>query len=159
MEEKEIKQSKSKESIIEILNANDIAYNITNCNGYERICVSLENNQKSSCNPPITLQTSNKDICKIYSHEILYIAIENRKSVLYLIDRKIETNYNLEYWKNVLNENFFAQPHYSYIVNLNYVQEVTKDFVTLKYDDVEYKVYTSLRKIGAFKKALLEFLG
>ncbi|MBQ7975609.1 MAG: LytTR family transcriptional regulator DNA-binding domain-containing protein [Clostridia bacterium] len=159
MKEKELEQAISKEDIIEILDANDISYIITNCKGYERICVSLGYEQNNTYNSPITLQTCNKDICKIYSHEILYIAIENRKSVLYLIDRKIETNYNIDHWKKVLNEKIFAQPHYSYIVNLNYVEEVTKDFVTLRYAGNEYKVYTSLRKIGAFKKAVLEFNG
>lgn len=57
----------------------------------------------------------------------------------------------------VLDEKYFAQPHYSYLVNLNYVEEVTKDFVTLRCGEDEYKVYTSLRKIGAFKKAVVEF--
>lgn len=46
---------------------------------------------------------------------------------------------------------------HSFIVNLNYVDKVTKDFVKLKYDENEYLVYTSSRKIGAFKKAFLKF--
>jgi DNA-binding LytR/AlgR family response regulator len=90
----------------------------------------------------------------VYPHEIIYIAIEDRKSVLYLTDRKIETHYSMEHWKAVLDEKSFAQPHYSYIINLHYVEEVTKDFVILRHSDNEYKVYTSMRKIGAFKKAV-----
>lgn len=157
MEIKEIKETKSKEDIIKILNANNVSYNITNCGNHERICISLSDKNICCDNSIITLQNCNKDICKVYSRDILYIAIENRKSVLYLTDRKIETNYNLDHWKNVLNEKIFAQPHYSYIVNLTYVVEVTKDFVKIRYDTDEHKVYTSLRKIGTFKKAVLEF--
>lgn len=158
METKEIEQIKSKEDIIEILAANSINYSIIKCNSCERICISFDNESNCCCNSSITVQTSNKDIIyRVCPGEILYIAIENRKSVMYLTDRKIETNYHIDHWKSVLNANCFAQPHYSYIVNLNYVEEVTKDFVTLKYGDNEYEVYTSLRKIGAFKKALLEF--
>ncbi|MBQ4572703.1 MAG: LytTR family transcriptional regulator DNA-binding domain-containing protein [Clostridia bacterium] len=63
----------------------------------------------------------------------------------------------MEYWKEVLDEKSFAQPHYSYIVNLHYMEEVTKDFVALKCGEDEYKVYTSMRKIGAFKKPWVEF--
>ena len=37
MEVKEIEQTKTKEDIFEILDANDIAYRMTNCNGYEKI--------------------------------------------------------------------------------------------------------------------------
>lgn len=103
------------------------------------------------------MQTSDKDVCMIYPHEILYIAIEGRKSVLYLSNRKIETNYHLYHWKSVLNEKCFAQPHCNYIVNLNYVEEVTKYFVTLKDGETEYKVYTSSRKVSALKKRFYNF--
>lgn len=153
---KEIKQIKTKDEIIEMLDANGIDYNITKCNDCERICISLCDDTNCSCSSAITIQTCNKDICRFYPHEILYIAIEDRKSVLYLTDRIIETNYHLDHWKSVLNEKCFAQPHYSYIVNLKYVDEVTKDFVTLKCGEDKYKVYTSSRKIGAFKKAVLK---
>lgn len=158
MEVKEIGQVKTKEDIIEILDANSINYSITKCNSCERICISFDDESNCCCNSAITVQTSNKEIIyRVCPCEILYIAIENRKSVLYLTDRKIETNYHIDHWRSVLNAKYFAQPHYSYIVNLNYVEEVTKDFVTLKYGDDKYEVYTSSRKINAFKKVLLEF--
>ena len=155
---KKIGQAKTKEDIIEILNTNNIAYNITKCGGCERICISLENNTTCCCNSAITVQTSNKHtIYSVYQHEILFIAIENRKSVLYMTDRRIETQYPIDYWIEKLDKKFFVQPHYSYIVNLNYVNEVTRDFVKIQYADKEYSVYTSSRKIGAFKKAFLNF--
>lgn len=156
MKVKEIGQVKTKGDIIEILDANNIVYRITKCNDCERICISLSDESNCSCNSAIIVQSCNKDtVCKVYPHEILYIAIEDRKSVLYLTDRKIETYYNINHWKEALDEKVFAQPHYSYIVNLNHVDEVTKDFVKIKYDDKEYSVYTSSRKIGAFRKAFL----
>lgn len=157
MEVKEIGQTKTKEEVIEILNSNGIPHNITKCDGCERICISFGDSSNSCCNSAIIVQTCNKDICRVYPNEILYIAIEDRKSVLYLKDRKIETHFSIDHWKDVLDEKSFAQPHYSYIVNLNYVTEVTKDFVKVKYGDKEELVYTSSRKIGAFKKAVVEF--
>ena len=157
MEVKEIEQTKTKAKIVEILDANDIDYIITACGGCERICISLCDEANCSCNSAITIQTCNKDICRVYPNEILYIAIEDRKSVLYLKDRKIETNYHIDYCKDILSQKCFAQPHYSYIVNLNYVNEVTKEFVKIKYENIEYSVYTSSRKIGPFKKAFLNF--
>ena len=77
--------------------------------------------------------------------------------MMYLTDRKLETYNSIEHWKIALDEKSFVQPHYSYIVNLNYVEDVSKDFVTLKCGEDKYKVYTSMRKIGAFKKAVVEF--
>ena len=159
MKTKEIGQIKAKEDVIELLNKNGIAHSVTRCFGCERICISFDDYKSCCCNTAITVQTCNKDICKIYPHEILYIANENRKSVLHLTNRKVETHYPIEYWKDMLDENIFAQPHYSYIVNLNHVDEITKDFVKIKHAGNEYYVYTSSRKIGAFKKAFLNFEG
>ncbi|MBQ8228050.1 MAG: LytTR family transcriptional regulator DNA-binding domain-containing protein [Clostridia bacterium] len=154
---KEIGQVKTIEEIIKILDTNSIDYSITTCNGCERICISFEDTS-NCCNSAIIVQTCNKDVlCKVYLNKIMFIAIENRKSVLYLTDRKIETHYSIDYWKEKLNGDVFVQPHYSYIVNLNYVDEVTKDFVKIKYGDTEHSVYTSSRKIGAFRKAFLKF--
>lgn len=153
----EIEEIKAK--LIEFMEQNDIAYNLLECCGCDRFCIDFtgeaNNCKKYCCNSGIIVQTSTKDICRIYPHEILYIAIEDRKSVLYLTDRKIETNYRLDHWRGILDLKFFAQPHHSFIVNLNYVDEVTKEWVKVKYRGEEYPVYTSSRKIGAFKKAFL----
>lgn len=154
-------KEKAKAKLIEFMEQNNIAYNLLECCGGERFCVdfTIEENacKKYCCNSGITVLTSSKDVCRVYPHEILYIAIENRKSVLYLTNGRVETNYLLDYWKGILDLKIFAQPHNSFIVNLNYVDEVTKEFVKVKYGEEEYSVYTSLRKIGAFKKAFLKF--
>ncbi len=157
MEVKEIGHIKSKEEIEKILNSNGLShYPVTyyGCNG-----LFIPTGDIKGCRTyaGMSVTMCNKDICRVYPHEIIYIAIEDRKSVLYLTDRKIETHYSMEHWKEVLDEKSFAQPHYSYIVNLHYVEEVTKDFVILKCGEKEYKVYTSMRKIGAFKKAVAKF--
>lgn len=151
----------TKEKLIEFMEQNDIEYNLIDCFECDRFCVDINGEEKSgkkhSCNFEIIIQTSKKDVCRIYPCEILYIAIEDRKSVLYLTDKRVETNYLLDYWKGILDLKTFAQPHNSFIVNLNYVDEVTKEWVKVKYGDKEYSIYTSLRKIGAFKKAFLNF--
>lgn len=157
METKEIGHIKTKEEISEFLNSNDLTHYQVTYHGCKGLFIPMVNSENCYTYPGIAVTMCNKDICKVYPHEILYIAIEERKSVLYLTDRKIETHYSMEHWKEVLDAKSFAQPHYSYIVNLNYVAEVTKDFVVLRCGDKEYRVYTSMRKIGAFKKAVAEF--
>ena len=157
METKEIGLTKTKEEITEILRNNELSYFPTIYRGCDGFFIPVSGQENRLTYPGLSVTMCNKDICRVYPHEILYIAIEDRKSVLYLRNRKIETHYSMEHWKDVLDEKSFAQPHYSYLVNLNYVQEVTKDFVTLRCGEKEFKVYTSMRKIGAFKKAVLEF--
>ena len=157
MEVKEIGQPKTKEEISELLSGSGVPCIPITYYGCDGLFVPLENSENRDFSPGLPVTACNKDICIVYPHEIVYIAIEGRKSVMYLTDRKIETYHPIEHWKNVLDENSFAQPHYSYIVNLNYVAEVTKDFVKVRYGDKEELVYTSSRKIGAFRKAVAEF--
>lgn len=155
MEVKEIGQAKTNKEIDEALNKIELHHIPITYYGYDGYFVPKDEikNEQLFCGIAVTM--SNKDCCIIYPHEILYIAIEDRKSVIYLTDRKIETHYPIEHWKSVLDEESFAQPHYSYIVNLNYVDEVTKDFVILKCGNEKHSVYTSSRRLGAFKKAFL----
>lgn len=152
-----VKEVKTKAEIIELLDANGIDYRMTVCGGFEKICISFDDTP-DSCSSAIIVQTCNKDmLCKVCFNEIMFVAIENRKSVLYMTNKMIETHYSINFWKNQLDRDIFVQPHYSYIVNLNYVEEVTKDFVKVKHKDNEYSVYTSLRKIGGFRNAFMEF--
>ena len=157
MKTKKIGHLKTKEKITEFLNSNGLSHYPVTYHGCKGIFIPTVDSENRYTYPGISVTTCNKDICRVHLHEIIYIAIEDRKSVLYLTDRKIETHYPMEHWKEVLDEKSFAQPHYSYIVNLHYVEEVTKDFVTLRCGEDEYKVYTSMRKIGAFKKLYLNF--
>ena len=157
MEVKEIGQPKTKDEITELLSDNDLACIPITYYGCEGLFVPVNDSATCDLSPGVPVTTCSKDICIVYPHEIVYIAIEGRKSVMYLTDRKLETYHPIEHWKTVLDEKSFAQPHYSYIVNLNYVVEVTKDFVKVRYRDKEDLVYTSSRKIGAFKKAVAEF--
>ena len=153
---KDVKKSINEGKITKALNDRGIAYFPISIYGCDGFFIPASDDKFY---PGIAVTTCNKDNYRIYPHEILYIAIEDRKSVLYLTNGKIETNFHLEHWKNLLDANCFAQPHYSYIVNLNYVAEVTKDSVKIKYGSQEHSVYTSSRKISAFKKAFLDFKG
>ncbi len=150
-----------KNKIIDFLEKNDISYNLLECCNCDRICLDFNSERRACkkycCNTEVSIIARNKEPCRIYPYEILYIAIENRKTVVYLRNKKIETNYPFSFWKNILDSKSFAQPHNSYIVNLMYVEEVTKEFVFLKYRNKEYQVYTSSRKLSRFKKALLDF--
>ena len=157
MEAKEIGRQKTKTEITDLLSANGLTYIPITYYGCDGLFVPFEDSENFDFSPRIPVTACDKSVCIVYPHEIVYIAIEGRKSVMYLTDRKLETYNSIEHWKIALDEKSFAQPHYSYIVNLNYVEEVSKDFVTLKCGEDKYKVYTSMRKIGAFKKAVVEF--
>lgn len=147
--------------LIDFLKENGFDFKIIKCCGSNRLCVNLNDNDEACdrlcCSSDIIVQTSSKDNCRIRQCDIIYIAIENRKSAVYVDGIRIETNYSLDYWKKSLNTKIFAQPHSSFLVNLGYVDEVTKDFVKIKHKGKDYSVYTSSRKLNNFKKAFLEY--
>lgn len=159
MKTKEIGHLKTKEEIVEMLSDNGLLHYPVTYHGCKGFFIPAVGSEGCCTYPGISVTMCNKDICRVYPHEILYIAIEDRKSVLYLTNGRVETNYHLDYWENILDANTFAKPHASYIVNLNYVVEITKDSVKVKHKDVEHSVYTSSRKIGAFKKTFMNFKG
>lgn len=152
--------AETEEKLIAFLKENGMYFEKVKCCGSNRLCVHLygyaEECDRMCCNSDIIVQTSTKDVCRIRPCDIIYIAIENRKSAVYVDGKRIETNYPLGFWKKSLNPQSFAQPHSSFLVNLCYVEEVTKDFVKIKYKEKEYSVYTSSRKLNSFKKAFLE---
>lgn len=156
-------KEETKSKLFGFMEENGMKYKLIECCGCERLCIDFSDKEnickKHCCNSGIIVHTSKKEALRIYPHDIIYITIEKRKSVLYLKDRRVETNYNIDYWINLLDLNVFAQPHHSFIVNLNYVYEVNKDFVKVRYGEKEYSVYTSSRKISAFKRAFLNFKG
>lgn len=146
--------------LVDVLEQLDLSFKIIECCGSKKVCINL-NCDDGDCNKPccssdIIVQTSTKDECRIRQCDIIYIAIENRKSAVYVDGRRIETNYSLEHWKEILNPKIFAQPHSSFLVNLCYVEEVTKNFVKIKHKGKDYSVYTSSRKLASFKKAFLD---
>lgn len=151
-----------KSMVMEFLKKNEILFSVIEPDSDGKICIKLECGYEVFENNryyiPFTLLLNNKDVCKVYPYEIIYIAIEGRESVIYLIDgTTIKTHQNLSNFEKILPDNYFSRPHNSYIVNFNYVSKVTNDFVYIKYKNREYTTYTSQRKISAFKKAFSNF--
>lgn len=154
-------KEKVKSIVLEFLEKNEIPYSLTENDDCESIHIDLDFDDTFKSDfyyAPLMIETSDKDICKVYPYEIMHIAIEDRESVLYLTDKKaIRTNCNISHWEDMLPSRCFKRPHHSYIVNLNYVTEVTQDYVYLKYRNNQYTIYTSQRKVRKFKKAFLNF--
>ncbi len=155
-------KEKVKSIVLEFLEKNEIPYSLIENDDCESIHIDLsfdnETLKSDFYYAPLVVETSDKDISKVYPYEIMHIAIEDRESVLYLTDKKvIRTNYNISHWEDVLSSRCFKRPHNSYIVNLNYVTKVTRDFVYLEYRNNKYTIYTSQRKVANFKKAFIDF--
>lgn len=74
---------------------------------------------------------------KIYFKNILYFKFFNRKTIIQFINGKsIQTNYPLKYWIEIAKNVPFAQPHKSFLVNLNYISALQKNDIIMLNDDL-----------------------
>ena len=62
-------------------------------------------------------------------------------------------------FKRHLNSSFFAEPHYSFIVNMNYIKRFKRTEIFMDVHGKEKKIGVSSDKQAPFKKAYIRFLG
>jgi len=96
----------------------------------------------------------------IFTQEILYICIQERGTLIKTKSGEFLSHCSLKQWAERLNADLFAQPHYSYIVNLQNVYNLSKTDVTLL--DGAGKpitVVVSQRKYASFKNAFFGYVG
>ncbi|WP_370752366.1 LytR/AlgR family response regulator transcription factor [Ruminococcus sp.] len=96
----------------------------------------------------------------VFTSDIVYITIEERKAVIITRQKKYYTNKKLSYWKEKLKDyDYFAQPHYSYLVNLRYVSDFNKTQLNIKVDLKTETLPISRRNYSNFKKAYFAYIG
>ncbi len=92
--------------------------------------------------------------------DILYLTIENRKTKLVTKTQEFISNKKFDYWKKQLSKyEYFAQSHYSYIVNLKNVTDFNKNEITLSFNSKKATVPISRSFYVSFKKAFYEYMG
>lgn len=98
---------------------------------------------------------------KIFTKDILYITIDNRKARIVTKNKKLLSKKNFDYWKKQLAEyDYFAQSHYSIIVNLKNVTNFSKTEITLSAGGKEYThIPISRRFYSSFKEAFYKYIG
>lgn len=96
----------------------------------------------------------------IFTIDILYLTIDNRKTKIITKNGNYISNKKFDYWKKHLNSyDYFAQSHYSYIVNLKNVTDFNKNEITLSFDSKKIKVPISRSFYPSFKKSFYEYMG
>lgn len=97
---------------------------------------------------------------KIFTADILYLTIENRKTRLitkyddYLLSQKFD------YWKTHLKPyGYFIQSHYSFIVNIKNVTDFNKNEIIISNGSKKIRVPISRGFYSSFKKSFYEQMG
>lgn len=130
---------------------------IDNARFFRGVSSALKRYQKST--QLITVEYYD-EIYSIFTDDIVYITIEDRKAVIVTKTNKYSTNKRLSYWKEKLKSfTYFVQPHHSYIINLNYVSTFNKTDVVLEYSSNKIILPISQRGYSGFKKAYFFYAG
>lgn len=96
---------------------------------------------------------------RIYVRDILFITINKRKTLVVTVNDEIISDRSLAQWKDILPSGCFAQPHYSYLVNLRNIERLDKNLIILKRNNGEsVKVNISQRKYKDFNNRFLSYI-
>ena len=106
---------------------------------------------------PVVIETENETL-KLCSGDIIYLAIDNRYVTVYTKKGEFRTRKSMNWWKSYLNPHIFTQCHKSFLVNLKYVTNFTKEEVTLTVGGKNYSCHCSRRFYLKFKEAFFNFL-
>lgn len=106
---------------------------------------------------PIMLEVD-ESVIKLTSGDILYLVIENRFVTMHTRTDVIRTKKTMSWWKAHLNPHIFTQCHKSYLVNLGYVTDFSKESVTLKAGKTICKCQCSRRYYPKFRENFFTFI-
>jgi two-component system LytT family response regulator len=96
----------------------------------------------------------------IFTTDILYLTIEKRKTKVITTEREYITRDKFDIWKKrMLKYDYFAQTHYSFIVNLKNVIKFDKNQATLIQKSKTINVPISRAYYSSFKKSFYEYMG
>lgn len=96
----------------------------------------------------------------IFTTDILYLTIENRKTRVITKHGEYLLNQKFDYWKSRLNAyGYFAQSHYSFIVNLKNVTDFNKKEIIISSGSDKIKVPLSRNYYQNFKNSFYEYMG
>ncbi len=92
------------------------------------------------------------------AEEIICVEVAQRKTLIYTTRGILQSVQTMRYWLQTLKLPCFFETHRSYIVNMRYVNAVSKDQILLKYFEETKTAYLTRRKFTLFKDTYLSYL-
>lgn len=96
----------------------------------------------------------------VFTNDIIYITIADKKVRIITKNEEYLSGKSFNTWKeNLTRFPCFAQPHYSYIVNMNYIKSIRKTDVTLRHNGDTIDIPISRRYYNDFKTKFYKYVG
>ncbi len=107
----------------------------------------------------IVVETGDK-VVSLLTIDILFLTIDKRHTIFTTKNGIYVSNKNFEYWKKELEKfNYFAQSHYSYIVNLKHVINFDRTNITLVNGCENINAPISRSFFTLFKTKFYDYMG
>ena len=107
---------------------------------------------------PVAIETKDGVIVR-QAEDIVFVETERHKTKVVTIDAVYAVNSPMRMWNDLLQIGGFYQTHRSFIVNMRYVGEFTKDTVKLNLPDGQTcSAYLTKRRYSDFKSNYLLYL-
>lgn len=94
---------------------------------------------------------------KLALRDIIFVEICNRKTKITSVNGEYLSNEKISFWKDKLSASYFAIPHSSFIINMNYSFEYKRTQVKLKHNNNSYVVPISARNQSDFRRIYFKF--
>lgn len=124
-----------------------------------RILSALEKAVREIDEKLVPIQMKNNQLLRIYASDVVYIEAKFKKVIIYAVDGSYEAKGSLKTISDLFSASFFAVPHNSYIVNLNYVKSFKRDEIKLLPPYADVRISVASRKQSEFRKKIFEFVG
>lgn len=125
----------------------------------DRITSVLDKAVSELNNGSITIHTKTTEIKKIKKCDIIYVEVVRKTTTFYTKNGILECNEPITKFRDILNSSYFAIPHNSYIVNLNYVLSYKRDKLEMDFGEEPHTISIATRKQPEFKQKFMSFIG
>ena len=109
----------------------------------ERIFNGLDSAMRYYAENTKVLFINGIDSGRVYVRDILFVTIYKRKTMIVTKNEELISNQTLAHWKDALGSVSFAQPHYSYLVNLENIEKIQNGVIIFEKNNKE-KIYVKI---------------
>lgn len=107
----------------------------------------------------VTLHAKSNQLLRLKSSDIIYLEAKFKGVSVYTTDDVYRIKETMKQLNLMLTASYFAVPHNSYLVNMNYIKKFQRSEITLAEPYLNTKISVAARKQAEFKRRFLDFIG
>ena len=103
----------------------------------------------------VQIKGCNGNVYRLHRNEIVFAEAKARKTIILTTNSKIDANLSIAKIKELLNTPNFINPHYSFVVNSDYISHIEGRDIMVKVNYHYFRVPIASKRISVTKKQLV----